>query len=62
MANTWISETENDIEELQIIYENITERAPVGNKSLNFKGSRRNREEKQELFGLRKGVRNTREE
>ena len=25
MANTWISETENDIQELQITHEDITE-------------------------------------
>ena len=38
MANTWISETENDIEELQIIHENITERTPLRNKLHNYKG------------------------
>ena len=29
MANTWISETENDIEELQITQEDIIERTPL---------------------------------
>ena len=38
MANTWISETENDIEELQITHEDITERTPLRNKLHNFKG------------------------
>ena len=37
MANTWISETENDIEELQIT-QDITERTPLRNKLHNFKG------------------------
>ena len=37
MANTWISETENDIEELQITQEDITERTPLRNKLHNFK-------------------------
>ena len=32
MANTWISETENDIEELQITYEDITKRTLVRKK------------------------------
>ena len=38
MANTWISETEDDIEELQITQEDITERTPLRNKLHNFKG------------------------
>ena len=38
MASTWISETENDIEELQITHEDITERTPLRNKLHNFKG------------------------
>ena len=38
MANTWISETEIDIEELQIKHEDITERTPLRNKLHNFKG------------------------
>ena len=38
MANTWISETENDIEELEITHEDITERIPLRNKLHNFKG------------------------
>ena len=38
MANTWISETENDIEELQITHEDITERTPLRYKLHNFKG------------------------
>ena len=37
-ANTWISETENDIEELQITQEDITERSLFRNKLHNFKG------------------------
>ena len=32
MINTWINETENDIEELQITQEDITERIPLRNK------------------------------
>ena len=38
MANIWINETENDIEKLQIIHEDITERTPIRNKLHNFKG------------------------
>ena len=38
MANTWISEMENDIQELQITQEDITERTPLRNKLHNFKG------------------------
>ena len=38
MANTLISETGNDIEELQITQEDITERTPLRNKLHNFKG------------------------
>ena len=38
MANTWITETENDIEELQITQEDIIERTPLRNKLHNFKG------------------------
>ena len=38
MTNTWISETENDIEELQITHEDITERTPLRNKLRNSKG------------------------
>ena len=38
MANTWISETENYIQELQITHECITERTPLRNKLHNFKG------------------------
>ena len=38
MANARISETENDIEELQITQEDITERTPLRNKLHNFKG------------------------
>ena len=38
MANTWISETENDIEDLQITHEDITERTPLRNKLHNSKG------------------------
>ena len=38
MANTLINRTENDVEELQITYEDITERTPLRNKLYNFKG------------------------
>ena len=38
MANTWISETQNDIEKLQITHEDITESTPLKNKLHNFKG------------------------
>ena len=38
MDNTWISETENGIEELQITQEDIKERTPLRNKLHNFKG------------------------
>ena len=62
MANTWITETENDIEELKITQKDITERTPLRNKLHNFKGFQENREGKQELLGLRKGEKNTREE
>ena len=64
MANTWISETESDIEELQITQEDITERTPFRNKlhTVILKVSKKNREGKQELFGLRKGEKNTRKE
>ena len=62
MANTWITEMENDTEELQITYEDITERTPLRNKLHHFKGFQENREEKQELFRLRKGEINTRKE
>ena len=58
MANTWISEMENDIKEFQIMQEDITEHTPLRHKLHNFKVSRKNQEEKQELFGLRKGERN----
>ena len=37
MANTWIDETENNIEEFQITQEDITERTPLRNKLHNFK-------------------------
>ena len=37
IANTWISETEN-IKELQITHEGITERTQLRNKLHNFKG------------------------
>ena len=40
MANTWISETENDIKELKIKHEDITERTPLRNKLQNFEGFR----------------------
>ena len=63
MANTWISETENDIEELQITQEDITERTPLRNKLHSFQGfQEKPRKKKQELSGLRKGEKNTRKE
>ena len=37
MTNTWISETENDIEELQITHEGIIERIPLRKRLHNFK-------------------------
>ena len=60
MANTWINETENN-EELQITHGDITKRrpTPLRNKLHNFKRFQAKREEKQELFGLRKGERKT---
>ena len=48
--------------ELQITHEDITKRTPLWNKLHNFKISRKNPVEKQELFGLMKGERNTRKE
>ena len=36
MTNTWGNETENDIEELKIIADDITERIPLRNKLNNF--------------------------
>ena len=39
MANTWIDGTENDIEQLQITHEEITERTPLRIKLHNYKGS-----------------------
>ena len=47
---------ENDIEELKITHEDITMRTPLRNTLYKFKGF----QEKQELFGLRKGGINTR--
>ena len=40
MANTWINETEYDIEELQITHEDIAEHRPIPlrNKLNHFKG------------------------
>ena len=38
MVNTWISEMENDIEELHITHEDITERTPLRIRLNNFKG------------------------
>ena len=38
MANKCVNETENDIQELQITHEDITERTPLRNKLHNFKG------------------------
>ena len=53
MANTWIKEIENDIEEFQITHEDITEGTPLCNKLHNFKGF----QEKQEPFGQGKNER-----
>ena len=49
---------ENDIEELQITHEEITEHTPLRKKLHSFKGV----QEKQDLLGLRKGEKNTRKE
>ena len=38
IVNIWSSETENDIEELQITREDITKRTPLRNKLHNLKG------------------------
>ena len=38
MANTWINVTENDIEELYITHEDMTEPIPLRNKLHHFKG------------------------
>ena len=62
MANTWISETGNDIEEIQIAHEDITEPTPLRNKLHNFKGFQEKPRRKQKLFRLRKGDKNTRNE
>ena len=59
MVKKWISEIENDISRIQITHEDITEHSPLRNKLHSFKGFQ---EEKQELFGVRKGGRNTRKE
>ena len=53
---------ENDIQELQITHEDITERTPLRNKLHNLKGFQEKPKEKQELLGLRKGEKNTRKE
>ena len=42
MANTWINETESDIEELQITHDDITKRIPRSNKLHNFEGFQEN--------------------
>ena len=42
MANIWFSETDSDIEELQITQEDITERIPLRSKFHNFKGFQEN--------------------
>ena len=62
MANTWISETENDIEKLQIIHENITECTPLKNKLRNFKGFQEKPKRKTGSVWTRKGEKNTRKE
>ena len=62
MTNAWINETENDIEELHITYEDIKERIQLRNMLHNLKVSRKTPERKHEPFGLRKGERNTRKE
>ena len=62
MTNTWNNETGNDIEELKITHEDITECTPFRIKLHNFKVFRKNVEEKQELFGLRKEEGKTRKE
>ena len=42
IANMWISEMENDTEELKLTHEDITERTPLRNKLHNFKGFHEN--------------------
>ena len=37
MSNTWINETQIEIEELEITHEDIIQRTPVSNKLHNFK-------------------------
>ena len=46
MTDTWISETKNDIEELQITQEDITERTPLRNNLHHFKGFQEKRRRK----------------
>ena len=55
MANTWISGTETDVEELQITHEDITR------SYITLKVSRKS-QKKNNSIGLRKGESNTREE
>ena len=56
MANTWITETENNMAELEITQEDITERFPLRNNLHNFQGFQENsRKKKQEPSELRKG-------
>ena len=45
-----------------ITHKDITEHTPLRNKLHNFKGVQENLEGNQELFGLRKGEKNTRKE
>ena len=62
MANTWISVTENDIEEHQIHMKTSKNVIHLGISYIILKISRKNREKKQELFGLGKGKKKTRKE
>ena len=44
MANAWINETENDIEELQIRQEDISERTPLRTSYIILNVSKKNRD------------------
>ena len=52
MVDTWINETENDIEELEIKHEDIAKLTPLRNKSHNFKDFHEKPRRKTGLFGL----------
>ena len=60
MANTWISETENDIEEFHMKTSQSV--LHLETSYIILKVSKKNREGTQDLLGLRKGEKNTRKE